>query len=48
MNLSHADDKEAELQAVEHQRNIRRFYAWGSAKPLRPNFPLTATELTYP
>ena len=37
MDLSHADDDEAELQAVELQRNIRRCHTYGSTRHLRPN-----------
>ena len=40
MDLSHADDKESELQAVEQQRNIRRCYTCGSTRHLCPNCPL--------
>ena len=40
MDLSHVDDDDAELQAVEQQRNIRRCYMCGSTKHLRPNCPL--------
>ena len=40
MDLSHADDEEAELQAVEQQLTIRRCYTYGSTKHLRPNYPL--------
>ena len=40
MDLSHADDEEAELQAVEQQCNIRRCDKCGSAKQLHSNCPL--------
>ena len=40
MDLSHVDDEKADLQAVEQQRNIRRFYMCGSTRHLRPNYPL--------
>ena len=34
LDVSHADDEEAELQAVEQQLNIRRYYTCGSARNL--------------
>ena len=40
MDLSQAEIEEAELQAVEQQRNIRRCYMCGSTKHLRPSCPL--------
>ena len=48
MDLSHADDDEAELQAVEQQRNIRRCYTCGSTRHLRPNFPLRIPQKNRP
>ena len=40
MDLSLAEREEAELQAVEQQRNIRRCYMCGSTRHLRPSCPL--------
>ena len=40
MDLSHAEGEEAELQAAEQQRNIRRCYMCGSTRHLRPSCPL--------
>ena len=40
MDLSHAEGDEAELQAAEQQRNIRRCYMCGSTRHLRPSCPL--------
>ena len=40
MDLSYAEGEEAELQAVEQQRNIRRCYMCGSTRHLRPSCPL--------
>ena len=36
MDLIRADDNEAELQAVEQQRNIRKFYTCTSTRHLHP------------
>ena len=47
-DLSHADDDEAELQAVEQQRNIRRCYTCGSTRHLRPNCPLRKPRQNQP
>lgn len=40
MELCHAEGNEADLQAVEQQRNIRRCYMCGSTRHLRPSCPL--------
>ena len=40
MDLSHADDDKAELQAMEQICNIRRRYTCGSTGHLSPNCPL--------
>uniref|UniRef100_A0AAV1TZI5 CCHC-type domain-containing protein n=1 Tax=Peronospora matthiolae TaxID=2874970 RepID=A0AAV1TZI5_9STRA len=40
MDLSHAEEEERALLAVEQQRKIRRCYMCGSTKHLRPQCPL--------
>ena len=40
MELSHADSNEAELQAIEQRQFIRRCFACGSTRHLRPACPL--------
>ena len=49
MDFSYAeDDNEAELQAVEQQHVIRRYYTCGSTKHLRPGCPLRRQRQTPP
>ena len=48
MDLSHADDDEAELQAVELQRNIRRCHTCGNKMHFRPNCPLRKPRQSRP
>jgi len=40
MDLSYAEDEEAELQAAEQRGGIRRCYVCGSTQHLRPGCPL--------
>ncbi|KAG3083730.1 hypothetical protein PI124_g6192 [Phytophthora idaei] len=40
MDLSYAEDEEAELLATEQRVGIRRRYTCGSSRRLRPSYPV--------
>uniref|UniRef100_H3H286 Integrase catalytic domain-containing protein n=1 Tax=Phytophthora ramorum TaxID=164328 RepID=H3H286_PHYRM len=46
MDLSHAEDEEAELLAAEQRIGIRRYFVCGSTQHLRPGCPLRAGRPT--
>ena len=48
MDLSHAEEEDRDLLAVEQQRNIRKCYECGSTKHMRPQCPLRKPRKSRP